>query len=75
MKKSYIWSAVKTALLVPTVAGLSMQATAQEASDDSNLEVIQIEPAYTDGLGYEAVQDPLQAQADETKPLNDRPQK
>jgi TonB-dependent receptor len=42
MKKSYLWSAVKTALLVPTVAGLSMQATAQEASDDSNLEVIQV---------------------------------
>ena len=35
--------------------------------------MIQTKPASTDGLGHEAVQDPLQAQADETKPLIDRP--
>lgn len=42
MKKSYLWTAVKAALIIPTVAGLSMQATAQQAADDSNLEVIQV---------------------------------
>ncbi|MFT6898225.1 MAG: iron complex outermembrane receptor protein [Paraglaciecola sp.] len=42
MKKSYLWTAVKTALLIPAVAGLSMQATAQEEADGSNMEVIEV---------------------------------
>jgi TonB-dependent receptor len=42
MKKSYLWTAVKAALLLPTVAGLSMQAHAQEAAVDNDMEVIQV---------------------------------
>tara|TARA_R110000772_G_scaffold118590_6_gene224262 strand:- start:2897 stop:5791 length:2895 start_codon:yes stop_codon:yes gene_type:complete len=42
MKKSYLWSAVKAALIVPTVAGLSMQAAAQQTPADNDLEVIQV---------------------------------
>ncbi|MFT4941883.1 MAG: iron complex outermembrane receptor protein [Paraglaciecola sp.] len=42
MKKSYLWTAVKAALLVPSVAGFSMQAAAQQATPDSELEVIEV---------------------------------
>lgn len=42
MKKSYLWTAVKAALLVPSVAGFSMQAAAQQVTPDSELEVIEV---------------------------------
>ena len=41
MKKNYLWTAVKAALLVPA-AGLSMQAVAQDAAADDNTEVIEV---------------------------------
>jgi TonB-dependent receptor len=43
MKKSYLWTAVKTALILPTAATLSMgHAMAQDAAVDNDIEVIQV---------------------------------
>ena len=42
MKKSYLWTAVKAALLLPAAAGLSMQTIAQESAADEEMEVIQV---------------------------------
>ncbi|WP_299080907.1 TonB-dependent receptor [uncultured Paraglaciecola sp.] len=41
MKKNYLWTAVKAALLVPA-AGLSLQAMAQDAAADDTTEVIEV---------------------------------
>jgi iron complex outermembrane receptor protein len=46
MKQSYLRAAVKAALLIPAVAGLSMktiaQTIAQEVAADDDMEVIQV---------------------------------
>jgi iron complex outermembrane receptor protein len=41
MKQSYLWAAVKAALLIPAVAGLSMQKLAQKVATDDDMQVIQ----------------------------------
>jgi iron complex outermembrane receptor protein len=42
MKQFYLWAVGKAALLIPAVAGLSMQTIAQKVAADDDMEVIQV---------------------------------